>query len=276
MRTPTEDVEAFFAAPRRRALTRRSFAVTVTDGGTLAMVARGDIHARDIEEGMALFREAHRLGTRRRQLVDLQRVRSYSAASMEALVRFHEEDEAYAQGVAREAVVRPGGVLGAFAEGFHRAAELPFEGRAFSSAARAFEWLGDPVGWGPLQPERWLGTGEDAALVAAVEARVVALGATTTVADVATALTTSARTLQRRLRARGEDFRSLRRRALVREAQRALETTDRSIKEIAYDLGFRSPSRLVDAFRRELGTSPSGYREAVARAKTTRASPGPK
>jgi transcriptional regulator GlxA family with amidase domain len=54
-------------------------------------------------------------------------------------------------------------------------------------------------------------------------------------------------------------------RARVARAQRLLETTDRSVEEVATAVGLRSSTVLRDHFARILGTTPGGYRQSFAR-----------
>jgi transcriptional regulator GlxA family with amidase domain len=54
-------------------------------------------------------------------------------------------------------------------------------------------------------------------------------------------------------------------RARVAHAQRLLETTDRSVEEVATAVGLRSSTVLRDHFARVLGPTPGGYRQSFAR-----------
>ena len=49
----------------------------------------------------------------------------------------------------------------------------------------------------------------------------------------------------------------------VARARKALETTDSSIAEIAYDAGFASQSHMTDVFRTHLNISPGRYRKSM-------------
>jgi AraC-like DNA-binding protein len=89
-------------------------------------------------------------------------------------------------------------------------------------------------------------------------------------AAVASALGTSVRTLQRKLREQGFSYVSI-----LNETRRQLGTAylleERySITEIAFQLGFDDASAFARAFRRWTGVSPSEYR-ARASGKETRA-----
>lgn len=49
----------------------------------------------------------------------------------------------------------------------------------------------------------------------------------------------------------------------LKTARRLLRETDRSIIEIALDIGYRNPGRFAQLFRRELGITPSEYRRRL-------------
>jgi transcriptional regulator GlxA family with amidase domain len=77
----------------------------------------------------------------------------------------------------------------------------------------------------------------------------------------------SLRTLSRRFHEQvGETPAAWIARARVARAQRLLETTDRSVDEVALAVGFRSSTVLRDHFSRALGISPRAYRQSFASA----------
>ncbi|MEN0067074.1 MAG: AraC family transcriptional regulator ligand-binding domain-containing protein [Myxococcota bacterium] len=82
-------------------------------------------------------------------------------------------------------------------------------------------------------------------------------------AGVAKAFGWTVRVLRRRLANEGEAFRALR--SLVRRdaAIRLLTTTDRSVEQVAFDVGFTSASPFVRAFRSWTGLSPGAYRRSA-------------
>jgi len=82
------------------------------------------------------------------------------------------------------------------------------------------------------------------------------------VEDVARAASTSRRTLEYRFRehlgrAVAEEIRRLR----IERAKRQLISTDQRIKQIAHDAGFVDTKRMNQVFRRELGMTPSEWRQ---------------
>ena len=70
---------------------------------------------------------------------------------------------------------------------------------------------------------------------------------------------TSVRTLQRRLNRNGLTYSELVDRVRHKEACRLLQAKDRSIAEIAIQLGYSDPSHFSRAFRRWERRSPRGY-----------------
>jgi len=51
------------------------------------------------------------------------------------------------------------------------------------------------------------------------------------------------------------------RRVRIERAKRELTQSNRSLAEIARDVGFGEAMRMYEVFRRELGTTPSDYRK---------------
>lgn len=82
------------------------------------------------------------------------------------------------------------------------------------------------------------------------------------IADVASALRMSARTLQRRLAAEGVRWNDLVDNARRELALRYVEAGDRAVGEIAYLLGYAELSPFIRAFKRWTGTTPTAMRGA--------------
>ena len=85
-------------------------------------------------------------------------------------------------------------------------------------------------------------------------------GTNAAITDVAAALNTSARTLQRRLEQSGMSFRQARDLARFELATELLTGTNVSIAEISRRLGYEEPASFTAAFKRWSGRSPSQYR----------------
>lgn len=80
--------------------------------------------------------------------------------------------------------------------------------------------------------------------------------------DVARAVSTELRTLQRRFsKYLGRPIATEIRRVRIERARRELTQTDRSIANISRDVGFGEPMRMYEVFVRELGVTPSDYRK---------------
>ena len=79
--------------------------------------------------------------------------------------------------------------------------------------------------------------------------------------DVARAVATGTRTLQRRFRERlGRPIASEIRRVRIERAKRELTESTRAMSEIARTVGFGHAMRMCEVFRREVGITPSEYR----------------
>ncbi|HBQ14024.1 MAG TPA: hypothetical protein DEF51_23800 [Myxococcales bacterium] len=258
---PVADVGAYFARPAGRVLVRDRFLCSSPDGALFALFAWGRLGPRDFDQLREVF-EASPRHVRRDQLVDLTRVDSVSPVALARMMAYYTAQPDYLRAIAREALVRPDGVAGVLAEGFYPVVPLPFEGRVFRTLGDALVWLS------PRPDETWreaVGSTLRDAMASprtsvAVERRVREGGARLTVLDAARALGMSRRTLQRRLAEEGTTFERLRARTLVGEAERLLGETDEDIKWVSFELGFRTPARFAEIFRREVGVSPSEYR----------------
>lgn len=81
------------------------------------------------------------------------------------------------------------------------------------------------------------------------------------------ALDVSTRTLQRALKDRGTDFRSLGTMIRARRAGELLRGTTASVTDIAAELGYSAPANFARAFRKATGLAPEDFRRSVARAE---------
>jgi AraC-like DNA-binding protein len=81
-------------------------------------------------------------------------------------------------------------------------------------------------------------------------------------ADVASGLHISARTLNRHLKVENTTFRKLKTHALVSRAKLFLRESDHSVEAIAEALGYRDTSNFRRAFRKSEGCAPNEYRSA--------------
>jgi len=79
------------------------------------------------------------------------------------------------------------------------------------------------------------------------------------------ALDISTRTLQRVLKDKGTDFRSLGNHIRARRAGELLMGTTASVTDIAAELGYSAPANFARAFRKATGLAPEDFRRSVAR-----------
>lgn len=79
--------------------------------------------------------------------------------------------------------------------------------------------------------------------------------------SVARALELSVRSLRRRLAAEGKAYDDVLHEALAIVAKHFLRDPSRTIREIAYEMGFSDPSTFHRAFKRWTGTTPNAFRE---------------
>lgn len=265
----TTDADAYFSSPQTYQLEGRRFRCASPDARLFLLVAWGHLELHDLRELLTTLKACERHGPRERlQLVILRDVVAVAPQALAELMRYYASRPAYLGGIAKEAVVRPEGVVALLAEGFHRVVPLPFAGRVFTSERRALEWLG----LGSLGP--WVAeiregllrrTHPGGPLLAALADLLRRDGAGLTLADAARPLGMSPRTLQRRLRAAGTTFASERAQTLVEAAKLELRDTDADIKRIALELGFAAPQRFSELFARETGLAPASWRAAQRR-----------
>ena len=78
--------------------------------------------------------------------------------------------------------------------------------------------------------------------------------------QVAESLSISRRTLQREIAGRGRTFGEILRERRLRRACEWLDHSEKSVTEIAFELGYTDASNFTRAFRREIGISPSAFR----------------
>ena len=266
----TDDVDDYFRDPGGACLQRTRFFCSSPGDDLYSLFAWGHLDASDTEELFTVFASAERHDIQRIQLVVLRHVASVTMDSMATYLRYFRNDTRYMRTVAREAVVRPGGVVGVLSEGFYPAVPRPYPGKVFVSLGRALEWLGfeeeNVCDW----LEEVLALERDAVapageLLTELRLALLAEGASVSVRSVARRLGTSVRTLQRHTRQAGTTFEAMRTKVFLEEAKRRLVTSDDDVKRIAIELGYASPARLTDAFQREFGVPPTRWRDAALR-----------
>lgn len=85
-----------------------------------------------------------------------------------------------------------------------------------------------------------------------------------TLAECASLLHVSTKTLQRQLRKKNADFNSIKKQVLLLRAKQRLRHSSDSITQIAYELGYSSSSNFARAFKALTGVSPEAYRNQLA------------
>lgn len=266
---PLRDADEYFAAPAGKLLMRRQFFCSSPGGDLYALFAWGKLDSADTEELLEVLAAVERQGSPpRRQLVVLRHVEGVASAAMLRFIRYHDRVSRYLEGVRREALVRPDGLVGVLSEGFYRVVPSRYEGRVFADIAAALAWLAptgpDPAAWLVAAVEQELLARDRAASGERALAELLRRhGARLGVETAARELGVSPRTLQRRLRASGTSFEARRAEVLVALARQRLVETDEDIKCIALDLGFGSSSSFIAMFRRATGLSPQAWRVAA-------------
>ncbi len=263
------DADEYFADPAGKLLMRRQFFCSSPGGDLYALFAWGKLDSADTEELLEVFAAVERQGSPpRRQLVVLRHVEGVASAAMLRFIRYHDRVSRYLEGIAREAVVRPEGLVGVLSEGFYRVVPSRHEGRVFADIAPALAWLRptspDLAGWlTAVMAQERLALERAASGEAALADLLRRHGARLGVEAAARELGLSPRTLQRRLRGWGTSFEERRAEVLVALARQRLVETDEDIKCIALDLGFASSSSFIAMFRRATGESPQAWRVAA-------------
>jgi AraC-like DNA-binding protein len=91
-------------------------------------------------------------------------------------------------------------------------------------------------------------------------------GSTPHIDTVADSLAMSKRTLQREIAGRGTSYAEIIHHSRMRRACEELDNPDKTVTEIAFELGYADASNFTRAFRRETGVSPSAFRRQAASA----------
>ncbi|MFO0619280.1 MAG: AraC family transcriptional regulator [Polyangiaceae bacterium] len=197
--------------------------------------------------------------------VDTRRLTGVDPAAFEVLSSYVGPLAAtFASNVARQAIVRPDGVVGALVAGFYDVtpSATPEATRVFIDPIAALDWLGreDPAALlAEIDAAQALGS-SGSTLVRALRDRVAAHPREVGLASAAKALGVSSRALQSELRASGTTFRREVHATRMDAARELLLTSERKLSVIALELGFASLQRFSTVFRKETGHSPTAWR----------------
>jgi AraC-like DNA-binding protein len=205
------------------------------------------------------------LADRRPRLVDVRHLDMPHPLAFAVLGEYvTKQRDLAATAIARAAVLRGPGMIGAVAAGFANVVPCSFPIRTFDDGCSALEWLGVP---------------EDAPVLEEVDAlQARAIGGTPVVRDlrraleadlavasldtIARRLCLSARSLQRRLREEGTSFQHELGAARVGTAKRLLLESNVSIERISERVGYASVHHFGKLFRKATGASPRQWRTA--------------
>jgi AraC-like DNA-binding protein len=226
----------------------------------------------DILGLVALFTEMAPHIERHVVLADVRDLRDVSPAPFRHFLGYLRQHTAdLGRVVSNACILHDTTMTGAMAAGFFQIVEAPFPFGVHTDVDAALAALEFPTD----EFQRFEVSKTDAmrrgafgdALAAAVECERTA----PTRDAIAKRMGMSSRTLSRRIKEHGTTLPREVERIRLSQALRGLETTDTSVTELAYELGFSSPEHFSRAFRRTFGTTPTAYREAVA----VRADAGP-
>lgn len=216
----------------------------------------------DLEPLLDVFRGFDSpLGRRLPRYFDVRRLESAEQPVLAQLLEFVKaHHQRLAQMFTSIASVHHHGVGQAIAEGVRALAGMNFQWGSFSEPLPALEWLKCP------RAAQVAAHVDELAAHAAGSSLLVhdvrawcAMNCTGRIEAAARALSLSPRTLQRRLSVLGTSFQALLDDVRLNRARELLSSTERSIAEIAHEVGYEARPFAVH-FRRATGLSPSEWR----------------
>lgn len=261
----TGDRRSFVLEPQGRALVGRRHVLWSAGPRQAGTTVWGDCEAADAASITAAWDYEARLEAPYCAVVDMSRVVHVEArafAIVEADMR--RRLRPLASRIRRQAIVRPGGFVGAMVAGFYPLLAPSFRWRVFSRSDEAFAWAFGESG-PALEAEldgivRAARESDEVVRVRSVVRE--ALDEELTLRDVARRLGRSARSVQRALARAGTSFRAEAASVRIEHARELLERTELKVESVARSVGLRSPSSFVAMFRAATGSSPTEYRHA--------------
>jgi len=196
-------------------------------------------------------------------IVDASRLVGGDVGAFSLLERYlSRHGERLAKQVTKLALVRPSGLEGALVAGAYEVLPRPYAVQVFGTMDVALEWLAiEDRAATALEMERlYEAISGTPALIGSLRSWLERHLAGPTLADAATALALSDRSLQRKLQEHDVTFQEEVGAARVRAAQRLLEGGDAPLTTIALEVGCASPQHFSALFRRVTGESPSAWR----------------
>jgi len=255
------ELDAFFGPPAHRYVVRRSFAYWQAERRVFGIMMWGRPEEQDVLEMAA----AHEVGADplfrgHTSIVDVRGLEAVDALAFETLLAYlKKRREAWSPNVAQQAVLHRGGLAHASVAGMFQFLNPSHPVRFFEDPVLAFE----AVGAADVREELEALRGQLLALpdaVRRVRAALDTMPPDAGFAELARRLGTSMRSLQRHLAECGTSLRAERQLAIVRGAERLLETTDLDLEAIAAQAGASSASHLVTLFRQHRGITPGVFR----------------
>lgn len=196
-------------------------------------------------------------------LVDASRLVGGDVGAFVAFERYMSRHaEALAKYVLRLALVRPSGLEGAIVAGAYDVIERPYEVSVFGDVEGALAWLDarDGLAIAKAIADMHASATSTPALLGTLRTWLDKHLAEPSIADAASTLAVSERSLQRKLQENGTTFQEEIAEARVRAAKRLLVDGDASLTTIALEVGCASPQHFSALFRRLTGESPSAWR----------------
>jgi AraC-like DNA-binding protein len=165
--------------------------------------------------------------------------------------------------IARQAQLRPSGLVGAIVTGFAPLAMLPYPDRVFADVGEAFAWLAldhqEGVGL-VAELDAIRSAACDSHSIVARLRQELEMSGSLAIEDAARRFALSTRGLQRALRQAGTTYRMELKAFQIRRAQQLLRRGEQSLTSIAAEVGFASSQHFATAYRRAVGDTPSAWR----------------
>jgi len=201
-------------------------------------------------------------------LIDARRVQSIDPDAFFTLAGYvqarHEE---YGRLVARQALLRPGGLTGAAVAGFYALVRPSYSTRVFVEPADALAWLGAEDEMRVIDELDGIHAEMTSVspLLSELRSFLAARLGAAALDEAAGQLGVSPRNLQRRLREARTTFQGELNAAQIHAAKDLLLETNYDLKRIAIEVGCSSAAHFSALFRRLTGSTPSRWRAERAR-----------
>lgn len=265
-------LEDYVANPFGRYISGQTFASYWTDAHVNGIVFWGRCDEDDIVRVMRALDAVLVADIPHEVLIDASGLSSIHPRAFAALATYMVTHRAtHSRLCRRQALVRPGGMAGAIVAGFYQVVRPNYPVAVFDDSAAAIGWLELPNGEDLVREiNRIRDELQDTSAVVLARVRSLLcdeaqdLGKSS-LDRVASKLTLSPRTLQRRLVDAGTSFRAEVTTARLKMAKDLLSGSDYDLKRIAFLIGCGSAARFSAFFRRSTRCSPTDWRESARR-----------